>query len=65
MKYMQARQIAKSRRPQVDPFAGLEDLLYKLEAAYMKFGYDSKPNQSVAKNFKVLGLKIDLDQGSL
>jgi protein-tyrosine phosphatase len=34
MKYMQARMIAKKLRPVVDPFAGLEELLYNLEAAY-------------------------------
>lgn len=32
--YIQARQVAKSRRPVVDPLAKLEELLYKLEAAY-------------------------------
>ena len=63
MKYLQARQIAKQRRPAVDPFAGLEELLYKLEAAYAKYGYDNSPEMRVTKHFKTVGMKIDMDNG--
>ena len=65
MKYLQARQIAKARRPAVDPFAGLEELLYKLEAAYDKYGYDSSPAIKLRKPTKTIGMIIDLDLGSL
>ena len=41
MKYLQARMLAKKIRPVVDPFAGLEELLNTLEAAYLKHGFEN------------------------
>jgi hypothetical protein len=65
MKYLQARAIAKSRRSAVDPFAGLEELLYKLEAAYAKYGFDSSPAIKTPQLYKKIGVKIDNDLGTL
>ena len=63
MKYMQARQIAKSRRPAVDPFANLEELLYKLEAAYAKYGFDG--NMKAQKSTNTISVKCDLESGQM
>jgi protein-tyrosine phosphatase len=39
LKYIEARKIAKQRRSVVDPFANLEQLLIRLEKAYLKYDF--------------------------
>ena len=52
--------IAKKIRPVVDPFAGLEELLHYLEAAYLKYGFE---NQDLSKKDHKIGLMLDRNLG--
>lgn len=64
LKYSDARRIAKQRRSVVDPFANLEQLLIRLEKAYLKYDF-ANYRKNIHFKQHVIGISINMDDGEL